>query len=54
MLGLIITFALVGALVELPFSIWRVKETRKKIDASYVDGFREGANYIKEIYERQS
>ena len=54
LLGLIITFALVSALVELPFTIWRVKATQKKIEATYAEGFRAGANFIVKIYERQS
>lgn len=49
MLGLIITFAFVGVLVELPFSIWRLKATNKKIEKSYEEGFREGVNFVKEI-----
>ncbi|MFY0521298.1 hypothetical protein ACOMCU_26260 [Lysinibacillus sp. UGB7] len=54
MLELIIVFALTGALVELPFSIWRIKATNKKIEKAYEEGFREGANFVKDIYEQRS
>jgi len=49
LLELIITFAFIGALVELPFSIWRIKATHKRIEIAYEEGFREGVNCVKEI-----